>query len=528
MSENKLRRGASTNTQTNQKKSHREIKFLHKAIAVTVLVALALVSWLYVTQWYIPTQASSKPLSILLVGTDIDQYRDEEYNGEKPERTDAIVVATFNPDTYKLEMTSIPRDTAVDYVCPTGLTDPMYGEVMPYRGPINDLYELSGKSMECLTATVENFLNIPIDYYVKFDLSEAEQIIDIVGGIEVTVHAADGSFCQYTTDSSKQYCFEDGETITMMGEEAMTYARFRKDSENDQGRGIRQQQVVTATLKKLLEAGFDINLMQSIFAMVDTNMEPKLMYDYLIYFDNMSKVTQMVEGEIPVDVSLLPESAWLRIMNSAGYNAVLVNDSTVNGFIEYMNENKEKVSEMFVINHQFYNEQYNGFFVATDEDRYEISNALRANLTLSEEEPKPYQYDLAKSGLPFDEDLNRGNDDVPPPSPVSPEVPEEPAVEEPVEDIDTDGDGYYDYEDICEGYYDSVDSDFDGIPDGCDATPKPVVPTPTPTPTPEPIQPPEPEPEPVDPVPVDPEPVDPPIDPTLPPNQPVPPTTPVE
>ena len=67
-------------------------------------IIAVLVGYFYVTQWYIPTQASAKPLSILVVGTDVDSYRKEVFNGKKPERTDAVLVATFNPDTYKLEM----------------------------------------------------------------------------------------------------------------------------------------------------------------------------------------------------------------------------------------------------------------------------------------------------------------------------------------------------------------------------------------------------------------------------------------
>ncbi|MGL5021330.1 MAG: LCP family protein, partial [Mycoplasmatales bacterium] len=436
----------------------------NKKIATCILgIIIILIGYLYVTQWYIPNEASGKPLSILIVGTDVDTYRDETFSGKKPQRTDAIVAATFNPNTYKMEMTSIPRDTAVDYVCDT-LTDPVLGEVKPYRGPINDLYELSGHRMDCLSKTVEKFLNLPIDYYIKFDLSEASEIIDQIGGIEITAHAADGSFCQSTTSGDNSYCFKDGENFTMMGDEAIQgYARFRKDSEFDQGRGIRQQQVVMATMKKMLKSGFNMSTIQTIFGVVDTNMQAKLMYDYLIYFDNISKVSKMIDGSLEPDVNAIPKSAWIRIMQAAGYNNLIVSQNSVEDFIRYVLEEGRSSGEFFVTNHQFFNEQSSIYFLAPDDQRLEISNSLRINKELPRGKPAPYEYKLGKSNLPFDEDLNGGGIVIPPE-----ELPEPTTPNDPSPPIDKDGDGVPDVSDVCDGFDDKIDVDNDGIPDGCD------------------------------------------------------------
>lgn len=374
-----------------------------RKIWTTILLLLVIASFFL---YFIPTQRAKQPLSFLIVGTDTDTYREENYSGRKPKRTDAIMVATFNPKTYNVEMTSIPRDTSVDYACKI--------DGRQVRGPINEIYEVSGRKIDCLRSSVSKFLNVPIDYYALIDMSQLQKIIDEIGGITVDVHAKDGSFCQVTTDVSKKYCFKNGDVEQMNGEEAVVYARFRKDSEKDYGRGMRQQQVISAMLSKITsEKKFNSATVGTLLSSVKTDISPVLLAKYYTYFKHMSNVGQMVSGQAKPGKGGLPNKAWERIFEKVDLKGQPVTNATINKAIETIKTKPEYVAsplQLFFTNHQFFNDTYAGFYVTPPNQREEISNALRANLGLKAETPKDYEYEFGRYDLPTDEEAFFGDE----------------------------------------------------------------------------------------------------------------------
>lgn len=164
------------------------------------------------------------PLSILLVGVD----KREGDSG----RTDSMIVATINPDTNSTKLLSIPRDTKTEII---SNSDPDKNRTTK----MNAAYAYGG--IEMTIDTVENFLNVPIDYYVEVNMEGFKDIVDAVGGIDV----------------NNQYEFElDGTTLYegqqhLDGEEALQYARMRKeDPLGDFGRQERQKEVISKVVKK--------------------------------------------------------------------------------------------------------------------------------------------------------------------------------------------------------------------------------------------------------------------------------------
>lgn len=164
------------------------------------------------------------PLSILLVGVD----KREGDSG----RTDSMIVATVNPETNSTKLLSIPRDTRTKII---SNSDPDKNRTTK----INAAYAYGG--IEMTIDTVENFLNIPIDYYVEVNMEGFRDIVDAVGGIDV----------------NNQYEFElDGTTLLegpqhLDGEEALQYARMRKeDPLGDFGRQERQKEVISKVVAK--------------------------------------------------------------------------------------------------------------------------------------------------------------------------------------------------------------------------------------------------------------------------------------
>ncbi|MFT9599863.1 LCP family protein [Mesobacillus sp.] len=173
-----------------------------------------------------PVYISSDPVSVLLLG--IEDYSDENDNG----RSDTIMVATFNPDQQSMKLLSIPRDTLVNI--------PGYKE-----DKINHSYSIGGK--EKVIETIEEFLDIPIDYYATVNFKGFTNIIDSVGGVTVDVPF---DFNDINRNWDRFYFYEG--TQKLSGEEALVYARMRKqDPRGDFGRNERQRQIVTGVIEKL-------------------------------------------------------------------------------------------------------------------------------------------------------------------------------------------------------------------------------------------------------------------------------------
>lgn len=163
-----------------------------------------------------------QPFSILLLGTDTGALG-RNYTG----RTDSMVLATVNPANKKTEMLSIARDSRVNIA----------GEGKMAK--INAAYEDGG--ITTTINTVQNFLNVPVDYYVLMNMKGIEQLVDAVGGVKVNN--------PFAFDYGGSH-FAKGE-ISLNGTEALKFSRMRYDDpNNDFGRQLRQQSVIKAVLDK--------------------------------------------------------------------------------------------------------------------------------------------------------------------------------------------------------------------------------------------------------------------------------------
>ncbi|WP_370458162.1 LCP family protein [Bacillus sp. AR18-7] len=96
--------------------------------------------------------------------------------------------------------------------------------------------------------TVENFLDIPIDYYVKFNFDSFLNLIDTIGGIDVDVPI---TFIEQDSQDQVDAIHVEKGYQHLNGEQALALARTRH-IDNDFMRGKRQQLVIEAIGKKLL------------------------------------------------------------------------------------------------------------------------------------------------------------------------------------------------------------------------------------------------------------------------------------
>ncbi|KFM95081.1 cell envelope-related transcriptional attenuator domain protein [Bacillus clarus] len=91
-------------------------------------------------------------ISILVMGEDNSETRAEEY--EKNARSDALMLATINKDNASINLVSIPRDTRV------------YLPMKEKEDKIAHAHVFS--RIDGTIDTVEKFLDVPVDYYIKF------------------------------------------------------------------------------------------------------------------------------------------------------------------------------------------------------------------------------------------------------------------------------------------------------------------------------------------------------------------------
>lgn len=192
------------------------------------------------------------PVSILLMG--VEDYATGGKNG----RADTIMVATFNPDTKSMKLLSIPRDTKV---------------YIPSKGRKDKINASFNKGKDSTIETVENFLEIPIDYYATINFEGFKSVIDEIGGVDVDVPF---DFWEYTDTFPREKIYFEKGPAHLNGEEALAYARMRKrDPNGDFGRNDRQKEIVKAAFDAMLKPK---NLMKvdEISDHVGKNMETNL------------------------------------------------------------------------------------------------------------------------------------------------------------------------------------------------------------------------------------------------------------
>ena len=212
----------------------------------------------------IEVETATQPISFLLLGADTGTAEEER---TETGRSDTIIVCTVNPNTKTTTLLSIPRDSYTEIVGYSDLYD-YYGD---YYDKMNHAYAYGGTEMSI--NTVQEFLNIPIDYYVEVNFNGLVDIVDAVGGIEITSPL---TFDFYGPQ------FIEGETRILDGYESLQFARMRKqDPEGDLGRQKRQQMVIKAILDKVLTMGTVVNY-KNILATLEDNVQMNISLDEIV------------------------------------------------------------------------------------------------------------------------------------------------------------------------------------------------------------------------------------------------------
>lgn len=147
-------------------------------------------------------------------------------------RSDAIIIATVDSLHKKLKLTSISRDSYVNI------------EGHGYD-KLNHAYAFGQE--ELAIKTINQTFGLDITDYAKVNFNNLKDIIDIIGGIDITVEDSElGDLNGVISTSGRQH---------VNGTQALAYSRIRKNSGGDDSRTERQRILLTEIFNKVSTVG---------------------------------------------------------------------------------------------------------------------------------------------------------------------------------------------------------------------------------------------------------------------------------
>jgi LCP family protein required for cell wall assembly len=199
------------------------------------------------------------PRNFLLIGTDSAiglDADDPAAHRDHPEGfalADVIMLARVDPGMGRIHLISIPRDLYL----------PIYSEGVPLREEkLASSLMVGGleQGAPTLVETISTNFNVPIHNFVVVDFYGFEQIVDLVGGVNMCFETA-------MRDPASQFFMTTAGCHTLDGPTALAYVRSRKmeavvdgwwrrvGASNDMERNQRQQDFMILMLEKMVDQG---------------------------------------------------------------------------------------------------------------------------------------------------------------------------------------------------------------------------------------------------------------------------------
>ena len=251
------------------------------------------------------TKKNLPDFKCLLLGISTDQ--------ENVFLTDTIMVASYNPNTQKATLMSIPRDT---FIGSNSSRATAYEK-------INALYSRKNRPDETLEA-VNEITGLDIKYYVVLKTEALIELVDVVGGVTFNVPID----MKYTDTNQKLFIdLKAGEQV-LNGDKAEQLLRFRKNNNgttypeeygsNDTGRMRTQREFIEATASQLLkpENLFKVNKLINVASKnIITNVDLDYVKDYMPYaleFDINNLQTATLPG---INTNKNSSGTWVYVVN---------------------------------------------------------------------------------------------------------------------------------------------------------------------------------------------------------------------
>lgn len=218
---------------------------------------------------------TSKPFNVLISGSDTRGGFDE--NG----RSDVIMIATVNPKTHTILLTSVPRDFYVTTACDAG------DGCM--QGALDKITHTGIHGTNTTKRTVEQLLGIEINYTFKVGFDTVTELVDVLGGVDVYVEPG------YATTTS-EFSVHEG-VNHLNAQQALAFARERYSyTEGDRQRTKNQQQVLMGIVKETTKPSVITNyaaIMDTMANTFSTTMSNEEITDLIKYQLNNNPTWKM-------------------------------------------------------------------------------------------------------------------------------------------------------------------------------------------------------------------------------------------
>lgn len=236
-------------------------------------------------------------INIMLIGQD-------RRPGEGRARSDVMILCSINKLTKELTMTSFMRDM---YVPIPGFWD----------DKMNAAYAVGG--METLDACLEENFGVHVDGNVEVDFNGFIDVIDLVGGIEMELTAAEAKYLNnelglQQTSGSFGWNLKEGKN-QLTGGQALAYARVRAIGDGDFDRTERQRKVIAALIEKCKDMNLTQlkNLMEEVLPLLTTDLTNREILNYIIDLLPILSNLKVNTQRIPADGTY--RFAWIREMS---------------------------------------------------------------------------------------------------------------------------------------------------------------------------------------------------------------------
>jgi len=230
----------------------REIEQRRRILSVAFLLVVSIAVSVTGYWWY-KSRVEPSPLPervyVLVLGIDY-------VPGAAARRSDTIFVASLREGDVRI--LSIPRDTHVKF--PDGRVE-----------KVNAAYAVGGA--ELARRVISNFLGVEIKYYIVVDYEGFEKLIDLVGGVTLTVERP------LKDEKTKPPIDIPAGTHKFNGKMALGYVRYRDPTTGDLGRLQRQRQLLEALLRQRASSPPDLQqFLTTAQKFIETNLAPILLY----------------------------------------------------------------------------------------------------------------------------------------------------------------------------------------------------------------------------------------------------------
>lgn len=225
-----------------------------------------------------PSEPVEKPkhvINILLIG------QDATIQGVRA-RSDSMILVTFNTRAKTVTFTSFMRDAYVQ---------------IPGYAPnkLNHAYQYGG--MELLNETLKVNYGVDVDGDVEINFSSFKSIIDLLGGVEISLTEPEAFYMNHLTDWNLRVG-----TNRLTGEQALVYARLR-EIDSDYQRSERQRTVLMALVNayKDQKPAQMLDLLDDIISLISTNMSNDQMWGYGLKVVSMLSSARYGSQRLPAD-----------------------------------------------------------------------------------------------------------------------------------------------------------------------------------------------------------------------------------